>query len=75
MKKKSHDRAPDKRNFSVALPIELIEKLEAIAGAETRSRNKQIEHFLQQSVSHYKANKMGLKPLPSLPGECKAVAS
>jgi hypothetical protein len=56
MKKKSHSRAPDKRNFSVALPVALIEQIEAIAKDETRSRNRQIEHFLQESVKLAKQN-------------------
>lgn len=50
MAKKSHDRSPDKKGFSIALPIALIADLERISKAETRSRNGQIESFLQDSV-------------------------
>ena len=55
MSKKSHDRDPNKRNFSVALPITLIEDLQRIADKETRSRNMQIQHFLEIAVNEYKS--------------------
>jgi hypothetical protein len=74
MKKKSHARAPDKRNFSVALPITLIDALEKIAMKEDRSRNRQIESFLKEKVQEYKAKK-GLQSLPNSPGKPEAVAS
>ena len=74
MKKKSHARAPDKRNFSVALPITLIDALEEIAKNEDRSRNRQIEYFLKEKVREYKAKK-GLQSLPNPSGKSKAVAS
>jgi hypothetical protein len=57
MKEKSHARALDKRNFSVALPIKLIDAIEQIANAENRSRNRQIETFLQEQVRQYHAEK------------------
>ena len=74
MKKKSHARAPDKRNFSVALPVTLIDALEEIAKNEDRSRNRQIESFLKEQVRVYQTKK-GLKPLPSPLGEVEAAAS
>ena len=55
MKKKNHDRSPDKRNFSIALPLTLIADLERIAAKETRSKNRQIEHFLSAQVDKWKA--------------------
>ena len=53
MKKKNHDRAVDKKNFSIALPLTLIAQLQSIANLETRSRNKQIQHFLELSVQRW----------------------
>lgn len=65
MPTKSHDRSPDKRNFSVALPKKLIADIEAIADREDRSRNKQIEHFLKDSVERWnQGKKPHLKSLP-----------
>jgi hypothetical protein len=75
MKKKSHQRAPDKRNFSVALPITLIDQIEAIAKSETRSRNRQIEHFLQECVRNEKQKKTGINALPNFGGKSEAAAS
>lgn len=57
MKTKSHSRSPDKKNFSVALPIVLIEQLKKIAKEETRSRNGQIELFLKESVDRWISEK------------------
>jgi hypothetical protein len=62
MKEKNHARALDKRNFSVALPIKLIDAIERIANAENRSRNRQIETFLQQQVGQYHAEKTPTAP-------------
>lgn len=59
MPPKSHDRAPDKKGFSVALPKKLLADIEAIAAEQHRSRNGQIEHFLQDAVDRY--NKPALK--------------
>jgi hypothetical protein len=73
--KKNHTRAADKKGFSVALPIELIGQLEYIANSETRSRNKQIEHMLRQSVADYKQQKGHINSLPSPLGETQAVTS
>ena len=55
MKKKSHERSPDKTGFSVALPKKLVAEIKQIAKDETRSRNGQIERFLEECVMRYKA--------------------
>ena len=55
MKKRSHERSTDKKGFSIALPITLINDLQAIANLETRTRNGQIEHFLTEQVKLWKA--------------------
>lgn len=57
--KRNHDRAADKTAFSVALPKKLVSDLEEIAKTETRTRNRQIEHFLTESVARYWAAKSG----------------
>lgn len=76
MKKKSHARAADKRNFSVALPITLIDEIAAVAKRESRSRNGQIEHFLKEAVrSHIRKKTEDLHSLPSPRGKTAAVAS
>ena len=62
MKKKSHDRSPDKRNFSIALPIALIEKLQGIAADEARSRNRQIERFLESAVKQWAESQAAVVP-------------
>lgn len=54
MPQRNHDRAPDKKNFSIALPKTMIDDLQKIADKETRSRNRQIEHFLSQAVERWK---------------------
>ena len=53
MKNKSHDRSPEKQGFSVALPKKLVADIQKIAKSETRSRNRQIEKFLEDSVAAY----------------------
>ena len=53
MKKRSHDRAPDKLGFSVALPKRLVAEIESIAQSQHRTRNKQIEHFLDGAVKEW----------------------
>ena len=53
MKKKNHARSPDKQGFSVALPKDLLAKIESLAAAETRSRNGQIQHLLEQALKTY----------------------
>ena len=75
MKKKSHARAADKRNFSVALPITLIDEIAAIAKRESRSRNGQIEHFLKESVRSHVRKKTDIHSLPSPRGKTAAAAS
>lgn len=55
MNKRSHARSPEKKNFSIALPIVLITDLEKIAKAETRSKNGQIEYFLAEQIKLWKA--------------------
>lgn len=55
MKGKNHERSPDKKGFSIALPIHLIDQIQVIADGETRSRNKQIEHFLDNAVKQWNA--------------------
>lgn len=58
MSSKNHDRHPDKKGFSVALPKSLLSEIESIANQEHRSRNGQIEHFLAESVDRWeKQNK------------------
>lgn len=54
MPPRNHDRSPDKKNFSIALPKGLITDLQMIADQETRSRNGQIEHFLRDAVTDWK---------------------
>jgi len=53
-KKKNHDRAADKVGFSVALPRTLVAQIQAIAEADFRTRNGQIELFLTEAVERYK---------------------
>lgn len=53
MSTRSHDRAPDKTAFSIAMPIRLREELEQIAAAEHRTRNGQIVHFLAEAAERY----------------------
>ena len=53
--KKNHDRSPDKKGFSVALPKSLVERLSKIAESEHRSRNGQIELFLERAVKEWAA--------------------
>lgn len=55
MKNKNHDRSPEKKGFSIALPKKLVAEIQKIADAETRSRNGQIEKFLEESVQRYKS--------------------
>lgn len=55
MKERNHSRSKEKRNFSIALPETLIADLKSIAQTETRSRNRQIEHFLAEEVKRWKA--------------------
>ena len=55
MNQKNHARAPDKVGFSVALPKKLLGDIQTIADSEHRTRNKQIEHFLHESVMRWKA--------------------
>ena len=62
MKPRNHERSPDKRNFSIALPKTMIDDLSFIAKEETRSRNGQIECFLAQSVKEWKAAHPDGKP-------------
>lgn len=57
MKGKNHSRAPGKKGFSIALPVVLIDQLQRIAEKETRSRNGQIERFLEQQVEEYLKSK------------------
>jgi len=69
MKKKSHERAPGKKGFSVALPEKLVAEIQAIANSETRSRNGQIEKFLEDCVKAYKSeNAPEKKPTPMIVG-------
>jgi hypothetical protein len=72
MTAKSHDRSPDKKNFSIALPIALIDQLQRIAEAEHRSRNRQIEKFLEESAQRWSADSKAsaapsFAPLAELP--------
>lgn len=70
MKAKNHDRSPEKKGFSVALPKTLIAEVEAIAKSEHRSRNGQIERFLEQSVKLYRESQKpngNHEPLRSAP--------
>lgn len=64
MKTRSHDRAPDKKGFSIALPKQLLAEIQHIATSETRSRNGQIEKFLDDCVKQYKAMKSAEKAKP-----------
>lgn len=61
MNKKSHDRSPDKIGFSVALPKQLLAQIQEIADTEHRTRNRQIEHFLYQSVARWNADHASAK--------------
>ncbi len=54
MKKKNHDRSPDKQGFSIALPRTLVSAIEQIAEEEQRSRNGQIEYFLARAVKDWR---------------------
>lgn len=55
---KSHDRAPDKMSFSVALKRTLVAEINRYADAEGRNRNAQIAWMLNEAVQarkHLKA--------------------
>jgi predicted DNA-binding protein len=43
-----------KQAFQVRLPKELIERLDALAGAEHRTRNEQIHHLLDRALASKK---------------------
>jgi hypothetical protein len=47
---RNHGHSPDKQITSVCLKRTLMARLAAIAAAENRSRNSQIEHFLELAV-------------------------
>lgn len=64
MKNKSHERSPDKQGFSIALPKRLVARIQDIAKKETRSRNGQIEKFLEDSVARYHSVPKTLEPSP-----------
>lgn len=68
MKARNHARSAAKKNFSIALPTVLIEKLQQIADAEMRSKNRQIELFLDREVKNWiKANQRINPPLTAVP--------
>jgi hypothetical protein len=55
MSTRNHDRAPDKSNFSIALPKLLKKQLQGIAKIESRSRNRQIEKMLTEAVRDWES--------------------
>lgn len=57
MSTKSHARSPEKRGFSIALPIKLIDQIQTIADKETRSRNGQIQHLLERAIMEYEESR------------------
>lgn len=61
MAAKNHDRSPDKKGFSVALPRDILADVERIARQEHRSRNGQIEHFLAESVKRWEIENIPAK--------------
>jgi hypothetical protein len=75
--KKNHDRAPDKKGFSVALPKQLLSDIEQIAKEEHRSRNGQIEHFLAESVQRWETSQTQpqAQPLALVAEEIRKTAS
>jgi hypothetical protein len=60
--KRNHSRAADKGTYSVALPKTLAAKIQAIADEERRSRNGQIEHFLQLAIRAYESEVAATDP-------------
>jgi len=62
---KNHDRAPDKKGFSVAMPKRLIAEIEDIARKENRTRNGQIYHFLERAIADWQQSEKA-------PGETSA---
>lgn len=54
---RNHDRAPGMRQTSIAIPIELFEKIDSISKKEYRSRNKTIEMFLREQVDEWQKYK------------------
>lgn len=67
--KRNHERSPDKRAFSVALPKALIEELGRIAKKEHRSRNGQIELFLKEAVEDWlESNEPSTTRIPTAGG-------
>jgi hypothetical protein len=81
MSEKNHDRSPDKMGFSVALPRDLVAKIQSIAKSETRSRNAQIQRFLELAVREWSESQNGppgdppssAKP-PQRAGNCQAAS-
>ena len=70
MSTKNHARSPDKKGFSIALPIVLIDQIQAIAEKEARSRNGQIQKFLDESIKRWDEDRKPIAkphPLQSLP--------
>lgn len=49
-KKRSHDRAADKAQTSIAIPRELLNRIQSMASSELRTRNNMIELLLREAV-------------------------
>lgn len=50
---KNHSRAPNMVQTTIALPKTVLARIGEIAETETRSRNLQIQHFLQLGIREY----------------------
>lgn len=57
---RSHERASNMGQTSIAIPKQMLIELSAIAKKEERSRNKTIEILLRKAVAEYKAHKKGI---------------
>jgi metal-responsive CopG/Arc/MetJ family transcriptional regulator len=53
-KDKSHTRALGMGQTSITVPDALLQKVGEIAKKSTRSRNKQIQYFLEKGVEEYR---------------------
>jgi hypothetical protein len=53
-KTRNHERAPDKKGFSIVLRKTLLKEIEEIALRESRTRNGQIEFFLLRAVEWWR---------------------
>jgi metal-responsive CopG/Arc/MetJ family transcriptional regulator len=51
MERKTKERKEEYANFSIRLPVKLVEAVEAVAAKENRTRNNMIEQLLWYAVN------------------------